>query len=77
MELAQQQPFERAAPLLALLLDQPTVHWSRDELHLHLGWSDGRLDDALAELERDGLAHRQSGFTWPTRAAVRAFELLA
>jgi DNA-binding HxlR family transcriptional regulator len=66
-----------AGIVLGVLTDEPQVHWSAGELQRELEWPSERLQDALAELQRDGLAHRGEAFTWPTRAAVRCRELLA
>jgi hypothetical protein len=41
------------------------VHWSQAELRLQLGWQAEQLEDALADLERDGLAQP----AWPLRLA--------
>lgn len=71
------QPFDDPSALLGVLTDEPEIHWSRGELQTQMTWPPERLDDALAELEREGLAHRHDGFAWPTRAAVRCRELLA
>jgi DNA-binding IclR family transcriptional regulator len=73
----QLEPFDDAAAVLALLTDEPRIQWSEAELHLQMGWPPERISDALTELRRDGLAHQQGGFAWPTRAAVRCRELLA
>jgi hypothetical protein len=70
------EPFDDESALLGLLTDEPSVHWSSAELRLQLGWPAERLDDAITELERDGLAHRRGGAIWPTRAAVRCRTLL-
>jgi hypothetical protein len=71
------EPFDDASALLGVLTDEPQHHWSQAELRLQMGWSEERLEDAVADLERDGLAHCHDGFTWPARAAVRCRELLA
>jgi DNA-binding HxlR family transcriptional regulator len=76
MEIVRPEPFDDGGALLALLLDEPTVHWSFDELERQMGWLPDRLEDVLAELDRDGLIHRRGGAVWPTRAAVRCRTLL-
>lgn len=65
-----------AGALLANLTDDSRQHWSWSELQLQMAWTPQRLDDALVELERDGLVHRWDGFFWATRAATRTRELL-
>ena len=75
-------PFEREprddpAALLAVLTDDPRVHWSRSELELQMGWDTVRVEDTLAELERDGLVHRHGPFAWATIAAARSREHMA
>jgi hypothetical protein len=77
MRLPEQESFDDPGSLLALLTDDSRQHWPWSELQLQMGWLPERLDDALAELERDGLAHRHDGFFWATRAATRTRELLA
>jgi hypothetical protein len=54
------------------------AHLSTDELPRDLGGTAPavRAADALAALQRAGLAHRAGDFAWPTRAAVRCCELL-
>ena len=47
------------------------------ELELQMRWPSERLDDALAELVRDGLAHHRDGFAWASHSAIRTRELLA
>jgi hypothetical protein len=71
------EPFDDASALLGVLTDEPTVHWSRAELQLQFGWQPERLEDALAELQREGLAHYQSGFAFASRAAASARLMLA
>jgi hypothetical protein len=71
-------PFEQEPrALLAVLTDDPRVHWSRSELELQMGWDSVRVEDTLAELERDGLVHRHGRFAWASRAAARSRELMA
>jgi hypothetical protein len=72
----EREPFEDAGVVLRLLLDEPTVHFAKDELVRELNWPPAQLEDALAELARAGLAHRRDGFVFPSRAAVRCHELL-
>lgn len=71
------EPFEDASVVLPLLIEQPSVRLSEDELAMETGWTRERVADVLAELERSGLAHRQDEFAWASRAAVRCHELLA
>jgi hypothetical protein len=71
-----QEAFDDAGALLGILTDDPRQHWSWSELQLQMGWPAERLDDALAELERDGLAHRHDRFCWASRAATRTRELM-
>ena len=71
------EPFDDPSALLGVLTDEPHIHWSRAELRLQMGWPAERLEDALAELQRDGLAHSSDEFVWPSRAAVKCRELLA
>ena len=70
------EPFEDGGVILPLLIEQPTVHFSEDELTAETAWSRERVQDALADLQRYGLAHRENGFVWASRAAVRCYELL-
>jgi hypothetical protein len=65
------EPDQRA--LLGLLLDEPL--WTLEELRRELAWSAFRVEDALADLTRTGLANQGEGVTWASRAA-RAAELL-
>ena len=65
-----------ARVLLAILLDEPTTHFSTAELAVELGWPAERVEDALAEVVRSGLAHRHGQFAFASRAAVRCRELL-
>jgi hypothetical protein len=62
--------------LLGVLLDEPKAHFSTGELETELGWPAFRIEDALAELVRSGLAHRHGDFAWASRAAGRAAELV-
>jgi hypothetical protein len=75
--VTRREPFDDAGALLGLLTDEPEVHWSNGELQIQLGWDASRLADVLFELVGDGLAHRQGGFAWASRAATRCRELLA
>ena len=64
--------------LLGRLIGYAPAHFlSTDELARALGDEDPaiRTEDALAALERDGLAHRLDRFAWATRAARRVDEL--
>jgi hypothetical protein len=70
------EPFDDASALLGLLTDEPSLHWSIQELQNHLGWSPERLSDTIGELVRDGLAHEMNGFCRPSRAATQARLLL-
>jgi hypothetical protein len=71
-------PFEQEPrALLAVLTDDPRVHWSWSELELQMGWDSVRVEDSLAELERDGLVHRHGRFAWASRAAGRSREVMA
>jgi hypothetical protein len=65
-----------AAALLGLLLEDLSTHFSRDELALELSWPAFRVEDALADLARAGLAHRHDEFAFPSRPAVHCYELL-
>jgi hypothetical protein len=60
----------------AVLLDEPTTHFTADELRLELGWPAFHVEDALAEVVRAGLVHCHDGFAFASRAAVRTSELL-
>ena len=71
------EPFDDASALLGVLTDDPAIHWSMAELGLHMGWEQDRVETVAAELRRDGVAHDEGGFVWPSRAAVRCRELLA
>ena len=64
-------PDHDARVLLGLPLDEPTRHFSDGELASLLGWSQGRIDDALRALEGDRLAHRQGELSFASRAALR------
>jgi hypothetical protein len=77
MRLLEREPFDDAGALFGVLTEDPRVHWSRSELELQMGWDTVRVEDTLAELERDGLAHRHGPFAWATRAAARSRELMA
>ena len=77
MRVLEREPFDDPEALFSVLTDDPRVHWSRSELELQMGWDRVRIEDTLAELERDGLAHRHGRFAWATRAAARARELMA
>ena len=77
MRLLEREPFDDPGALFGVLSEDPRVHWSRSELELQMGWDTVRVEDSLAELERDGLAHRHGPFTWATRAAVRSREHMA
>jgi hypothetical protein len=63
--------------ILGLLLEHEPAHLSTDELARELGGAAAavRVADALAALQRAGLAHRACDFAWPTRAAQRSHEL--
>jgi hypothetical protein len=64
--------------VLGLLIGHAPAHFlSTDELAQALGGeaTATRTEDALAGLERAGLAHRLDRFAWPTRAALRSDEL--
>jgi hypothetical protein len=62
--------------LLALLVDEPTTHFAASELVLELGWRAIRVEDALAQIMRAGLAHRHGGFVFASRAAGQGRALL-
>jgi hypothetical protein len=64
-----------ARALLGVLLDDPTRHFSTPELTSVLAWPTCRVDDAVADVTRSGLAHANAGFVWASRAAIRAEEL--
>jgi hypothetical protein len=72
----QTEPYEDGGVVLPLLIEQPSVRFSEDELASETGWPPERVADVLADLQRAGLAHRQDGFAWASRAAVRCHELL-
>jgi hypothetical protein len=76
-KLRELEPFDDAGVLLRFLLDTPTAHFTVAELATALGWDSVRVEDAVAEIERGGLAHHFGPFVFPTHAAVRAAELLA
>jgi hypothetical protein len=76
MYSADREPFEDAGVVLRLLLDEPQVHFADEELVRELNWPPAKLEDALGELARAGLAHRRDGFVFPSRAAVRCYGLL-
>jgi hypothetical protein len=64
--------------VLGLLMGHAPAHFlSTDELAQALGGEGAaiRTEDALAGLERAGLAHRLDRFAWPTRAALRTDDL--
>jgi hypothetical protein len=69
-------PDADARILLGVLLDEPTRHFSEGELVALTGWPVWRVQDALAGLVRDGLAHRNGIYTFVSRAATRSAELL-
>ena len=77
MRLLEREPFDDAGALFGVLTEDPRVHWSRSELELQMGWDTVRVEDTLAELERDGLAHRHGPFAWATIAAARSREHMA
>jgi hypothetical protein len=58
--------------ILRLLFSSPSP-WSVAELARELG--DGDAEDGVARLVGAGLAHRQGGLVFPSRAARRAVEL--
>jgi hypothetical protein len=64
-----------ARALLGVLLDHSPAHLSFDELRRVLDFDAPRLDDALAGLVRDGLAHRHGDFAFASRAAARVVGL--
>jgi hypothetical protein len=63
--------------MLGLLIEHRPALVSTDELALALGGEAPaiRTEDALATLERAGLAHRLGRFAWPSGAALRADQL--
>jgi hypothetical protein len=77
MRLLEREPFDDPGALFGVLTEDPRVHWSRSELELQMGWDTVRVEDTLAELERDGLAHRHGPFAWATIAAARSREHMA
>jgi hypothetical protein len=77
VKLVDREPFDDAGALLAILTDDSRQHWSWSELQLQMNWPPARLEDAVAELERDDLLHRHDGYVWASRAATRTRELLA
>jgi len=76
----QRNPTPAAGPdsieqaVLGLLIDHDHCMWSDDEIAREIG---DRIEaaDAVAALQRAGLAHRLSGFVFATRSAVRATQL--
>jgi hypothetical protein len=77
MRLLEREPFDDPGALFGVLTEDPRVHWSRSELELQMGWDTVRVEDTLAELERDGLVHRHGPFAWATIAAARSREHMA
>jgi hypothetical protein len=77
MKLLEREPFDDPGALFGVLTEDPRVHWSRSELELQMGWDTIRVEDTLAELERDGLAHRHGPYAWATIAAARSREHMA
>ena len=77
MKLLEREPFDDPGALFGVLTEDPRVHWSRSELELQMGWDTVRVEDTLAELERDGLVHRHGPFAWATIAAARSREHMA
>lgn len=71
------EPDDDARLILRLIVEQPTVHFTVDELSREAAWPPVRVEDALAELSRPGLIHRIDGFVFASRTAVRCHELLA
>jgi metal-dependent amidase/aminoacylase/carboxypeptidase family protein len=71
------EPFDDASALLGTLTDEPHALWAIPELEREFGWSSERVQDALADLGRSGLAHQIGNAVFPSRAAVRCRELLA
>jgi hypothetical protein len=68
---------ERTAQLvLDELLEHPSRHWSATELERTLDLGRIEIADAAAFLDRNGLAHRDNAFVWPTGAAVQCDRLL-
>jgi hypothetical protein len=62
--------------VLSELLLNSQQHLSLDELARALSMSVTEVEDAAAQLARDGLVHRHAEFVFPTRAAVECDRLL-
>ncbi|MEA2331527.1 MAG: hypothetical protein QOH58_1665 [Thermoleophilaceae bacterium] len=71
------EPDDDARVLLGLLLDEPCRHFAPGELEALTGWPAWRVQDAVAGLVRDGLAHQHERFAFASRRAVRVAELMA
>jgi DNA-binding HxlR family transcriptional regulator len=56
---------------LSELLSEGVQPWTVDDLRRATGAESVALDDALADLERWGLVHRQGIWIVPSRAAVQ------
>lgn len=61
--------------ILGLLLDDPCAPWSVDELARALK-SEVEAVDGVANLHAAGLLHRCGELVFPTRAAIRANEVI-
>lgn len=60
--------------IIGLLLDDPGCPWSVDELSRAVG--DSEVIDSLADLCAAGLVHRCGELVFPTRAAIKANEII-
>ncbi len=64
------------AAIIGLLLDSKTSWpWSVQELTLELG-DNLAVEDGLASLYAAGLIHRSGELVFPTRAAIRAHQII-
>jgi hypothetical protein len=69
---AEEEAQEDAVVLGLLLGDREQRPWSKDEIPREVG---GDPSDSLHRLYGAGLIHRLEGFSWATRAALRADEV--
>lgn len=77
------EPFEdnvshedRDKCVLILLMDDPSLPWTVEELACELDTQSG-AEDSVDRLSRAGLIHRFGPFVFPTRAARRADQISA
>jgi hypothetical protein len=62
--------------VFGLLLEHVTFQVRDNDVLRELAWPRGRLDAALAALERDGVVHRAKGFAALTPSAILTSKLL-